>query len=290
MGELVRKLGGYLKGLAVLIALFIFIGLASLTGVLATNWIDSFGSSNTYTRAATAPFGTSCNTVGIEIHGCIATYVGNSFDPSCDTITSSQDVVGYIDQAKRSGAKGILLDIDSPGGEPQAAAEIGDALHASGLPSVAWIRGYGDSAAYWVASAATSIVAASSSDVGSIGVTQSYVDNSKQDANAGITYNQLTTGKYKDTGSPDKPLTTDERAYLQSQLQILLDQFISSVSVNRHLSEETVRGLSDGSSMLGEAALQKGLVDKLGFEKDAQKELERLTKEKPVICWPQYSF
>lgn len=231
-----------------------------------------------------------CNVVALDIHGILTTYRDSTnSDGSLGTETTSGEIAAYLDEAtKDSGIKAILLDIDSPGGYPQAAREMVDALRDSGKPSVAWIRGSGDSAAYWVASAATKIVASAQSDVGSIGVTSSYTDNAKQNAEQGITFNNLSTGAYKDTGSPDKSLTTAERTYIEKQNNVVLDDFVREVAVYRNLTEEAVRALADGSSLLGAQAKEVGLVDILGTKREALATLKEQIKSEPRICWPQY--
>jgi len=233
-----------------------------------------------------------CNVVGINVHGCILTYApaadeGASPVPEgCDAMTVSEDIMNALEQASNNeNIQAVLLDIDSGGGQPQAAVEIEAALKASGLPSVAWIRAYGDSAAYWVASAADTIIASKESDIGSIGVTASYIDNAKQNAEQGLTYNSISTGKYKDTGNLDKPLTPDERALIEKGNRITLEHFIETVATNRGLSIEAVRALADGSSWLGEEALSLGLIDKLGTYPEVLSELRSELGEEPVICW-----
>jgi len=233
----------------------------------------------------------NCNVLAIEIRDCILTYKPDTTDSSslsevCDVITSSEEIVNSIENAKGDDSiKAVLLEIDSTGGMPVAAEEIADALKWLEKPSVAWIRGSGASAAYWIASAANIIIAARNSDIGSIGVTQSYVDNAIENQKKGLTYNQLSTGIYKDTGSPDKPLTASDRAYLERDLNITLNNFIQVVATNRNLSVEKVRALADGSSMPGVMAKQNGLVDKIGTKQVVWDELEKQIGEKPEVCW-----
>jgi protease-4 len=233
-----------------------------------------------------------CNVVGITVHGCIMTYApaadeGTSGVPEgCDAMTVSEEIMNVLDRASmEENIRIVLLDIDSGGGQPQAAVEIESALKASGIPSVAWIRAYGNSAAYWVASAADTVIASKESDIGSIGVTASYLDNAKQNAQEGLTYNSISTGKYKDAGSPDKSLTADERAMLEKSNRTTLENFIGTIATNRELSIEKVRALADGSSWLGEEALSLGLIDKLGTYPEVLAHLREGLEEEPVICW-----
>lgn len=233
-----------------------------------------------------------CNVVGITVHGCIMTYApaadeGTSGVPEgCDAMAVSEEIMNVLDRASmEEDIRIVLIDIDSGGGQPQAAVEIESALKASGIPSVAWIRGYGNSAAYWVASAADTIIASKESDIGSIGVTASYLDNAKQNVQEGLTYNSISTGKYKDTGSPDKLLTADERALLEKSNRTTLENFIGTIATNRELSIEKVRELADGSSWLGEEALSLGLIDRIGTYPEVLAHLRERLEEEPVVCW-----
>ncbi len=292
------------KSAGLLTALFLFIIIATSASFIGFSLIiatisDETASDTSYSDVASAlpSYGSdigndsSCNVLAIAIRDCILTYKpdttdSSSLSDSCDVITSSEEVMNAIENAKGDDEiKAVLLEIDSTGGMPVAAEEIGDAMKGLGKPSVAWVRGGAVSAAYWIASSADTIVAAENSDVGGIGITQSYVDNAKQNQTEGLTYNQLSTGLYKDTGSSDKPLTTAERLYLERDLNIMLDNFIRAVATNRNLSIEKVRALADGSSMLGAMALKNGLIDKLGTKQQVWDELEKQIGEKPEVCW-----
>jgi protease-4 len=272
-----------------LVSIFLLMTAATVAGVLIIYAIPT-GSSNS-SSGTTDP---NCNAVGIEIRGCIMTYkpdntdgLTGSADSPCDAITSSEEVIWKLaDAADNPNIKAVVLEIDSGGGSPVAAEEIAAAMKALGKPSVAWVRESADSAAYWIASAADTVIASAGSDVGSIGVTQSYVDNANKNIKDGLTYNQLTTGKYKDTGTPDRALTADERTLIQRDLNITLQNFIQAIATNRHLPVAKVAALADGSTMLGEMALQNGLIDQLGTKTEVWQKLEADIGEKPDVCWP----
>jgi protease IV len=137
-------------------------------------------------------------------------------------------------------------------------------------PNAAYIIDSGTSAAYLIASAADTIIASPFSDVGSIGVTMSYLDYSKQNTTEGIEYISLTSGKFKDYGSPDKPLTADERVLFERDLAVWHDEFVNHVATNRNLPVEDVAKLADGSSLPGKLALEAKLVDYLGDKEVAK--------------------
>lgn len=229
----------------------------------------------------------NCNVAGIEIHGDLWTYEDSFITQEFETkIVGSEDIVVAIHEAQNDkNIKAIILEIDSYGGLPIAGEEVANALKRASLPTIALIRGGGLSASYWASTGADTIIASENSDIGSIGITMSYLDNARSNLAEGLTYNQLSYGKYKDTGDPDKTLTYAEKQYLMRDVNIVAENFIKAVSENRSLDIEKVRALADGSSMLGAMALENGLIDKIG---DLQTTKEYLEKEigKPVeICW-----
>ena len=229
----------------------------------------------------------SCNVVGIELYGDLHT-VGEVDEDGYEIKgqSSSEDIVYYIEEAEYDdNIEAIILEIDSLGGDAVAAEEVANALKRAEKPTVALIRGYGDSAAYWAATGADMIFASANSDIGSIGVTMSYLDYSKQNQMEGLTYNQLSSGEFKDIGDFDKSLTAREKELLMRDVNIMNENFIKAVAENRGLSISEVRLLADGSSMLGEMALEKGLIDQIGDLYDVEMYLGNIIDDWVNICW-----
>nr|MBI4156624.1 signal peptide peptidase SppA [Candidatus Woesearchaeota archaeon] len=178
---------------------------------------------------------------------------------------SSTDIVQYIQEAnKNSNVKGILLEINSPGGSAVASKEIADAVKNSKKPVVSWIREVGASGAYWISSSSKLIVADPLSITGSIGVTGSYLEFSDLFEKYGVTYERLVSGKYKDTGSPYKELNDDEKRLLQDKINQIHEVFVDQVAGNRKLNRNEVEKLATGEFYLGKEAYDLGLVDYLG--------------------------
>ena len=230
-----------------------------------------------------------CNVLGINLHGQILTYIpidsGESLIKDTDLV-SSDTVLYYIKQAKEDEKiKAILLEIDSPGGLPVAGEEIANALKSSAKPTVAFIRQTGMSAAYWAATGAGRIFASKNSDVGRIGVTQSYLDNVNKNQKEGLSFVQLSAGKYKDTGNPDKPLSQEEINLFMRDLNIIHQNFIDAVSINRSIPLEEVKKIADGSSILGERAKELGLIDEIGSLPEVEKYLYEKIGEEVNVCW-----
>jgi len=233
-----------------------------------------------------------CNVDGITLHGYLSTYVTDSGSESTETDNfflleaSSEDIAWYIDSSDKDEAiKAIILEIDSWGGGPVASEEVADALKRAQKPTVAFIRSVGTSGAYWAASGADIIFASANSDVGGIGVTMSYIDYAKNNQKEGFTYNQLSSAKFKDYGDPEKPLTYDEKQLLMRDINILHENFVKAVAENRELDLAEVQKLADGSSVLGEKALEQGLIDRIGGYYDVVDYLEELIGEEADTCW-----
>jgi len=211
----------------------------------------------------------SCNVSNIKLQGRLITYISNEGqneygDLLWDEI-ASEDIVNAIEKAEENeNIKAIVLKIDSVGGGPVAAEEVADALKRAEKPTIALIREWGTSAAYYAATGADVIFASQNSDIGSIGVSMSYTDNAKKNEEDGLTFNQLSVGKFKDTGAYDKPLTPEEKELLMRDINILHENFIKAVANNRNLDIEKVRQLADGSDMLGQMALENNLIDQIG--------------------------
>lgn len=199
----------------------------------------------------------------IKIDGTIVSTETNSIISQNEV--GSDTIIDNLKKAeKNDGVKAIILEINSGGGTVVASKEIADKVHSIKKPTIALIREVGASGAYWIASAADVVIADELSITGSISVVASYLEFSGLLDRYNITYESLTTGKYKDTGSPYKELTPEEKALLLKKLNIIQDKFVSDVARNRNLSKEEVRKLADGMIYLGVEAKQLGLVDLLG--------------------------
>lgn len=230
-----------------------------------------------------------CNVVGVNLHGSLYTYIPTGADDSlmADTdVVSSDSLVYYINQAdKDEKIKAILLEVDSYGGAPVAGEEVANALKAAAKPTVALIRQSGVSAAYWAATGADKIYASKNSDVGSIGVTMSYLENVNRNQKEGYNFVSLSTGKYKDVGNPDRPLSEEEKALLLKDLNTILQNFISEISTNRKIPVEDIKKIADGSSVLGEKAKSLKLIDEIGGIAEVEKYLSEKMGEKAEVCW-----
>lgn len=216
-----------------------------------------------------------CNVAVVPIEGVIVPFSG-IIDLGGLAITPS-GVQSYLDTvADDSYIKAVLFEINSPGGTPVAAESITELIKHYSLPTVALIGDIGASGGYMVATGADKILASRMSDVGGIGVTMSYVEESIKNEEEGRTFVPLSTGRFKDAGNPDKPFTEEERELLEAQLKEVHEAFVAIVAENRNLTVENVSNIADGATMTGTSALAAGLVDAIGNRQQAKSILAEL--------------
>jgi signal peptide peptidase SppA len=232
----------------------------------------------------------ACNVYGIELHGVLLTYLSpEDRDADYNAIVdevSSENILSAVRSAEEDDTiKAILMEVDSYGGSPVAGEEIRQALLRAQKPVVAYIREAGASGGYLAALGADEIIANKYSDIGSIGVTYSYLQNVQKNQKEGLEYVELSSGKFKDTGTPDKSLTFEEKQLYQRDIDIIYNGFVSAVAENRGLSIEQVKKIADGSTMLGEMALANGLIDQVGDMNVVRDYLKEKIGEDVEICW-----
>ena len=220
----------------------------------------------------------TCNVAVLPIEGTILPYNGLTNELLVVTPKMIEDFMTTVEDEK--GIDAVLVEINSPGGTPVAAQRIAQRLHSSTLPVVGLIGDIGASGGYMVAAATNYLIASPMSEVGSIGVTMSYVENSKQNEDSGLTYVQLTTGKFKDSGTPERAITEEEREMFQKDLNIVHDEFVNMVATYRNKSSDDIKKLADGSTMTGQRALEAGLIDKVGGRKEAKEALANILGRK----------
>ena len=232
-----------------------------------------------------------CSVMGIMLNGELTTYAMITGDESEELVsisTSADDILWAINDAEKSSSvSAIILEISSYGGSAVAGEEIAQALKDAEKPTVAWVRDAAVSAAYWAASGADYIVASAMSEIGGIGINGSYLDNVEQNKLEGLTYNQLTSAKFKDSGDPNRKMTAEEIAIWERDMAIMHEHFVNELSKNRGLELEKVRELADGSTMMGQMAFDNGLIDEVGGWDEVFDYIQTQVdvKDDDSVCW-----
>lgn len=184
---------------------------------------------------------------------------------------SAEEIVFQIQDAQQNSAvKGIVLEINSPGGTVLGSKKIADAVdEVTEKPVVAIITEQGTSGAYWVASQADVVVADPLSLVGSIGVIGSYLEFGGLLSDYNVSYQRLVIGEYKDITSPYREMTDAEEALLLERLQGVHEYMVKDIAEGRGLTIAETSEIANGLFYLGQDALELGLVDELGDTDDA---------------------
>ncbi|PTR15056.1 peptidase S49-like protein [Nitrosospira sp. Nsp2] len=178
-------------------------------------------------------------------------------------VETIKDELGYA--LADSSVSKIVLNVDSPGGAVPGISELADLIYrARSIKSIdAHVSGMGASAAYWLASAASSITISDTASVGSIGVVGTIIDDRVRQGMEGITFHEIVSSNAP-RKRPD-PLTQEGRAVLQSGVDSLAAVFTAKVATYRGVSEKKVNSdFGQGGMLVGAEAVRAGLADRIG--------------------------
>lgn len=170
--------------------------------------------------------------------------------------------------------RGILLEIDSGGGEVNGCFDLVDQIAACTKPVWAVANESAYSAAYAIASAADRIVMPRTAGVGSIGVIALHVDQSQRDQKTGYTYTAVYAGSHKNDYTSHAPLADDQRIALQGEIDRMYQMFVDTVATNRGISADAVRA-TQAALFHPQAAIDVGLADDIGTLDDVINEFEQ---------------
>ncbi len=209
----------------------------------------------------------------INVCGPITQRISGFMKEMCG-MTDLDDMTRAFKDAEASPRiRGILLNIDSPGGSVTGVPEFGNLVANCRKPVVAFTDSMCDSAAYWIAAGAKEIVATESASVGCIGVYMAYLDQSKRMEMAGLDVELFKTGTFKGMGYPGTSLTEEHRALLQAEVDDIHQWFVGHVNAHRQTSGEDT---FQGQDFTGREALKRGLIDMVGGFDEAMQELRVL--------------
>ncbi|MFN2238327.1 MAG: signal peptide peptidase SppA [Thermoanaerobaculia bacterium] len=179
------------------------------------------------------------------------------------------------DYAENDSVRAIVVRINSPGGAIVPSQEIHDEIlrirEETGKPVVASMDSLAASGGYYIAVACEPIMANPGSITGSIGVIAQWFNMEGLMQWARLRPETITSGEMKDSGSPFKPMSDEDRIYFQNLIDGLHSQFVDAVAEGREgkLDRESVAQLADGRVYTGQQALELKLVDQLGTLHDA---------------------
>ena len=171
--------------------------------------------------------------------------------------------------------KAIVVRIDSPGGGVAPSQEIYNAVkrvrkeqHKTVVASMGTVAASGG---YYIAVATDRILANPGTLTGSIGVIMQMANFQELLEKVGVKSVVIKTGKFKDLGSPFRPMVEEERQLLEAVMDDTLSQFIEAVAEGRSMDAAEVEQLADGRIFTGRQAKTVLLIDEIGDLHDAIK-------------------
>jgi len=224
----------------------------------------------------------------VEVDGII----GVGPDRSADADSIVRTLGEYRDNPS---VAAVVLRVNSPGGVVGPTQEIFSAVlrvRAAGKPVVASLGSVAASGGYYVAVAATRILASPGTLTGSIGVIMQLANVESLLKKFGVDYVVVKAGAYKDIGSFARPMRPEERQVLQALLDDVYGQFLTAVAEHRGLDRKTVLGFADGRVYSGQQARALKMVDELGGLEEAIEAAAKLAgiAGKPKVIYPRRHF
>lgn len=261
-----RKRHGWIVAIVAIVAfcLIIMFGMFSCS--------SAFSSVGT-TEGSEADFLTSDAVAVINIDGDIQ-YDGSTSSP--EGLKAQLDIAADNDHIK-----GVVLRVNSGGGVATAGEEMTTYVRqfkeSTGKPVVVSSAATNASAAYEISSQADYIYVAKTTAIGAIGTAMQFMDYSGLMEMLGITTEDITSSSNKDSTYGTRPLTDEERAYYQAQIDQINETFIENVAQGRSMSTDEVRALATGMTFTGLDAVSNGLADEVGTLEDAQQKVADLS-------------
>lgn len=180
-------------------------------------------------------------------------------------VTSTPQIRAAVEAAAADPrVKTIALHVDSPGGEAAGVLEAGETIREARARKrvEAVVEGRAASGAYWLAAQAHAITAAPDALVGSIGVYQVVVDESKAAERDGVSVHVVRSGEYKGVGVAGAPVTEAQLGEVRRVVDGFAALFNGAVARGRGRELETVQTWADGRIWLAAEAQALGLIDR----------------------------
>ncbi len=182
------------------------------------------------------------------------------------TISSGSFTHLLRDVASDPSIKGVVLRVDSPGGDGVASDDI---LHAARelsrkKPLVISMSDYAASGGYFIAMTGDPIVAYPNTLTGSIGVIYMRFSAHGLYGKLGLQQDSLSRGRFADLDSSYDPLTPDQQKKIASEIDRFYQGFLERVAQGRKRPASEIEPLAEGRVWLGTQAMERGLVSRLG--------------------------
>ena len=178
-----------------------------------------------------------------------------------DVLVLQSNVQAALDDSQ---VQSIVLDVDSPGGGVTGLPETSEFLRRARevKPIHAFAHPLMASAAYWIASQATTVSAMPSAMVGSIGVRTTHIDFSGMDKRMGVKFTTIASREHKLEFDPDMPLSESAKARATALVKEIDAQFISDIAKGRKQEASQIdANCGQGRLLTATEAREHGLID-----------------------------
>ncbi len=193
-------------------------------------------------------------------------------------IFDNSEIVEIIDNlANNDNVKSVLVKINSPGGTVVGSESLYIAINSLSQkkPVISLMGEIATSGGYIVALASNYILARQNTLTGSIGVIVENQNFSELSEKIGVSIDTTKSGKIKGGQNPLSPLDPLVKINNQKLVNYSFDWFISLIKKNRDINQSVLELISDGRTLTGGMAMDLGLIDGIGTEKEALKYLEK---------------
>jgi signal peptide peptidase SppA len=204
------------------------------------------------------------NVAVIPIRGVIAKYASQVNGSSQPRGTAAETVLRGLRAALSDDAvKGILLNIDSPGGTVSGVPALAEEIFAASgeKPIWAYSQDLMASAAYWIGSQAERIYAGQAADIGSIGVYAAVVDSSRAAEADGVQVHVVKAGEHKGAFVPGAAVTEADLETLQRHVDETRELFVEAIARGRKADAAQIATLANGDTWRADRALERELID-----------------------------
>jgi signal peptide peptidase SppA len=223
--------------------------------------LDAYESDAVEHAAARVPR-TSGSIAIIPIHGMITQRAGPLGDVFGGTSLESF-TRAFRRAVNTSRVRGIVLDIDSPGGTTPGVETAANEIFAArgSKPILAVANSQMASAAYWLGSQADEVIAAPGSTVGSVGVFRLHLDESGLMEDAGIRPTFIAHPERKVEGNPFEPLSTEAISHQREQVEETYAVFADAVARGRGMPSDAVaERTGQGRAFSAKQAQSRGMA------------------------------
>ena len=188
-------------------------------------------------------------------------------------IMSADKILKEIEKAQKAkNIKGVLLNVNSPGGAVPPSIEISYAIKElrKHKPVIVYASGIIASGSYYASIYANKIIANPGSIVGSIGVIMESANVEKLMKTIGVETQIVKQGTYKEAGTPTRKWTDAEREELERLTKDTYTLFVSDVADARGLKVEDSKSYADAHIFSSKRAKEVGLIDMIAVKSEAK--------------------